>query len=53
MTLRVQKLGMDPRRCLGTERMLGGSLECNMEKMGNLGLQKGELPKFLCIVSYL
>jgi len=25
----------------------------NLEKMGNLGLQKGELPKLLCIVFYL
>jgi len=32
---------------------LGSSLECKMEEMGNLGLQKGELPKLLCIVFYL
>jgi len=51
---RVQKSRMDPRKGLGTERRLGwAACSANLEKMGNLDLQKGELPKLLCIVFYL
>jgi len=45
---------MDPRKGLGTERRLGqAAWSANWEKMGNLNLQEGELPKLLCIVFYL
>jgi len=45
---------MDLRKGLRTERRLGGRLGAQTgRKMGNLGLQEGELPKLLCIVFYL
>jgi len=42
---------MDLRKGLRTERRLGKPPQgANLEKIGNLGLQEGELPKCLCIV---
>jgi len=32
------------------EEAWGAAWSANLEKMGNLGLQEGELPKLLCIV---
>jgi len=41
-TLRVQKLGNGPQEEPRTERRLGGGLEHNWEKMGNLNFQRME-----------
>ena len=49
--LRVQKLGNGPQEGPeDREEAWGVVWSANLEKMGNLGLQEGELPKLLCIV---
>jgi len=52
--LRVQKLGNGPLEVPGDREEAGGgsAWSTNLEKIGNLGLQKGDLPKVLSIVFY-
>jgi len=52
MTLRVQKLGNGPQEGPDREEAWGVAWNANFGTMGNLSLQKGELPKILCIVFY-
>jgi len=45
------KVGNEPQEVPGDKEEAGGATwSVNLEKMGNLGLQKAELPKLLCII---
>jgi len=50
---RVQKLGNGPQEGPGDrEEAWGAAWNANLGEMGNLSLQKEELPKLLCVVLY-